>query len=113
MHPMLQHNLLVIYRSFKRFKSAFFINLLGLSAGLACTLLICLWVADEWSFDKFHRHDARLYQVMETSSEGGKVIVHDGTQGLLGQAMAKDLPEVEAAVSILNLAKHGMRIPFS
>ncbi len=109
---MFQHNFLVIYRSFKRFKSAFFINLLGLTAGLTCAFLIYLWVNDELSFDKFHARDAQLFQVMEISSEGGKKVVHDGTQGLLGQSMAKDLPEVESAVSMLNLAKHGHRLPF-
>ncbi|MBV6440610.1 MAG: hypothetical protein EPGJADBJ_02282 [Saprospiraceae bacterium] len=110
---MFQHNLLVIYRSFKRFKSAFFINLLGLTAGLACVFLIYLWVNDEWGFDKFHARDAQLFQVMEISSEGGKKVVHDGTQGLLGESMAKDLPEVESAVSMLNLAKEEVPLPFT
>ncbi len=110
---MLQHNLLLIYRNFLRHKSTFFINLLGLSAGLACTFLIYLWINDELGFDKFHARDAQLFQVMEWSAEGGKKIVHDGTQGLLGVSMAKDLPEVESAVSMLNLAKHGHNLPFT
>ncbi len=110
---MFRHNLLLILRNFRRFNSAFLINLAGLSGGLACVFLISLWVHDEWSVDKFHTRDNRLYQVMETSAEGGKIVVHDGTQGLLGQAMAKDLPEVESAVSILNLAKYGNFLPFT
>lgn len=110
---MLQHNLLVIFRSFKRYKSTFLINLIGLSTGLTCTLLIWLWVSDELGFDAFHARNAQLYQVMEWSDEGGKKVVHDGTQGLLGASMVKDLPEVEAAVSMLNLAKHGHKLPFS
>ena len=110
---MLYHNLLLIYRNFSRHKSTFFINLLGLSAGLACTFLIYLWISDELGFDKFHARDARLFQVMEMSAEGGKKIVHDGTQGLLGASMAKDLPEVESAVSMVNLAKHGQNLPFT
>ncbi|MBK7940118.1 MAG: ABC transporter permease [Lewinellaceae bacterium] len=110
---MFQHNLALIYRNFKRFKSTFLINLLGLSAGLACTFLIYLWISDEVGFDKFHTRDAQLFQVMEWSAEGGKKIVHDATQGLLGQSMAKDLPEVESAVSVLNLAKYGQNLPFT
>ncbi|HRI61719.1 MAG TPA: ABC transporter permease [Saprospiraceae bacterium] len=110
---MFQHNLLLIYRNFQRHKSTFFINLLGLSAGLACTFLIYLWISDELGFDKFHTRDAQLFQVMELSAEGGKKIVHDGTQGLLGASMAKDLPEVESAVSMLNLAKYGQNLPFT
>ena len=48
---MLQHNLMVIYRSFKRFKSTFIINLVGLAMGLASALLIYLWVNDELHID--------------------------------------------------------------
>jgi len=110
---MLQHNLLLIYRNFVRHKSTFFINLTGLTAGLACTFLIYLWVSDELGFDKFHARDAQLFQVMEISSEGGKKIVHENSQGLLGESMAKDLPEVESAVSLMNLAKEEIALPFT
>jgi hypothetical protein len=61
---MLQHYFILIYRSFKRFKSTFFINLIGLSTGLASALLIYLWVHDELTMDKFHNKDNRLYMVM-------------------------------------------------
>ena len=53
---MFRHNILITYRNFLRYKSSFLINLLGLSTGLACTLLIYLWVADELSVDKFDRN---------------------------------------------------------
>ena len=44
---MIKHQLLLILRGFIRYKSTFFINLIGLSTALACTLLIYLWVSDE------------------------------------------------------------------
>lgn len=110
---MLKHNLTIIFRSFNRFKSTFFINLIGLSAGLACAFMIYLWVGDELEFDRFHIKNAQLFQVMEMSEEGGNKIVHETSQGLLGQAMAKDLPEVESAVSILNLVDQNIRLPFT
>jgi putative ABC transport system permease protein len=66
---MLKHNLLLIYRNFKRFKSTFFINWVGLSTGLACTLLIYLWVNDELSMDKFHEKNSRIFHVIEISPE--------------------------------------------
>ena len=69
---MLQHSLLLIYRNFKRFKTTFFINLVGLSVGLAGALTIYLWVHDEWSFDRYHATNGRLFQVLENqrSAEG-------------------------------------------
>ena len=109
---MFQHHLLIAIRNLQRHKSSFFINLVGLGTGLACAFLIYLWVADEWSVDKFHKKEKQLYQVMETSRENGQVIVHEATQGLLGESMTKDLPEVLAATSVFSLQKEGIFLPF-
>jgi ABC-type antimicrobial peptide transport system permease subunit len=97
---MLKHNLLLIFRNFKRFKSTFIINLIGLSTGLACTLLIFLWVSDELQVDKFHENDSRLFQVMENSAQADGIKTQPATPDLLGEALAKELPEVEYAVSV-------------
>jgi len=43
-----------------------FLNIAGLSAGLAVTMLIALWLNDELSFDKYHRHYPRIAQVMQS-----------------------------------------------
>jgi ABC-type antimicrobial peptide transport system permease subunit len=94
-----------------RHKGSFFINLTGLSTGLACTFLIYLWVTDELKFDKFHKNDSQLYQVMEKSTENGHVIIKEGTQGPLAEAMKKDLPEVIKAIPVLSLPKNGMKVP--
>lgn len=40
-------------------------NLLGLSAGLTCAIVIFLWVQDELKMDRFHEKDSRIYQVMK------------------------------------------------
>src|SRR6218665_3975884 len=62
---MTRHNLLITLRSFKRYKTSFIITLVGLSPGLACALIIYLWVNDELTVDHHHEKDARLYQVMQ------------------------------------------------
>lgn len=108
---MFRYNLLIALRNFRRHKGSFLINLIGLSTGLACALLIYLWVSDENSVDKFHKNDSHLFQVMERSTENGQEIVHEGTQGPLAEAMAKDLPEVQQAVPVVSMAKVGIRIP--
>ncbi|MBB2150447.1 ABC transporter permease [Pedobacter gandavensis] len=96
---MFQHHLLLIYRNFKRYKSSFLINLLGLTAGLCCALMIYLWVMDEMHMDKFHAHNDQLYQVMENEITATGINTRDATAGLLGESLAKDMPEVEAAVT--------------
>ncbi|MEP7107184.1 MAG: FtsX-like permease family protein [Ferruginibacter sp.] len=107
---MLKHILTIAFRSIKKHKSSFAINLAGLSTGLAFAFLLYLWIQDERSIDKFHVNDNRLYQVMEKSKENGLFRIQDGTQGLLSEAMEKDLPEVEKAVTVMNLSKEGMDI---
>ncbi len=97
---MLKHNLILIYRSFKRFKSTFAINLIGLSTGLASALLIYLWVKDELRMDKFHEKDSRLYQVMENVSENGEWRTMIESSGPVADALKADMPEVEYTAAL-------------
>ena len=96
---MFGRNWLLISRAFKRTKSNFVINLIGLSTGLACAILIFLWISDELAFDKFHLYDGRLYQVMVNERQGDQINTSDGTNGLLGEILKKGMPEVEYAVT--------------
>ncbi|WP_245804127.1 ABC transporter permease [Chryseolinea serpens] len=98
---MTKHAFLLLYRNFKRFKSTFFINLIGLSAGLSCSLLIYLWVNDELHVDKFNEHDEHLYQVLQNFYNEGDIGTGSGTQGLLARALADEMPEVEYAASVV------------
>lgn len=98
---MFKHNLLIIFRNIKRNKSSFFINLIGLSTGLACALLIFLWVTDEFQIDKFHEKDDRLYQVMLNFPRPNGIQTSECTPGLLAQALAEEMPEVEYAASVI------------
>jgi putative ABC transport system permease protein len=107
---MLKHIFTITIRSIKKHRSSFLINLAGLSAGLAFSFLLYLWVQDEKSVDKFHANDDKLYQVMEKSKENGIIRIQDGTQGPLSEAMEKDLPEVENAVTVMNLSTEGIDI---
>ena len=97
---MLQHTFLLAYRNFRRFKSTFFINLAGLSSGLVCALLIFLWVKDEMDFDRFHKNEGQLFQVMSNEQFPDGVKTMDGTSGILGEVLEKEVPEVAYATAI-------------
>ncbi len=89
------------WRNLIKDKQFSFLNLLGLSTGLACVLLIFLWVKDELSVDKFNVNDNDLYQVMKTSPNAdGTVTTYPSTQGLLGQSMQNELSEVQYATVV-------------
>src|SRR5690349_2845651 len=62
--PMLKNFLAVAFRNFMRQRLYSLINVLGLAAGLVCTLFIYLWVRDEWSKDKFHQDGEKIFQVL-------------------------------------------------
>ncbi|HLF34471.1 MAG TPA: FtsX-like permease family protein [Cyclobacteriaceae bacterium] len=96
---MFKHNLTISYRGFIRYKMSFIINLIGLSTGLAFGLLVYLWVLDEMNFDKFHKNDSRLYQVMENSHDPEGISTSDISPALLAKALSREMPEVEYAVS--------------
>lgn len=96
---MLKHYLLIIYRNFLRSKGYFAINLAGLTTGLACTLLIYLWVVDELQMNKFHALDSRLYQVMEHQQYAGEIMTTSSTPGILAETLKEEFPEVEFAAT--------------
>ncbi len=89
---MFKTNLKIAWRNLVKDKQFTFINVLGLSAGLGCALLIFLWVNDELSYDKFFANDDRLYQLMENNSEG--------SSGLLSEAVKQQIPGVEYAAAV-------------
>ncbi|MEM6525710.1 MAG: ABC transporter permease [Bacteroidota bacterium] len=96
---MLKHNLILAYRNFKRFTSSFFINLIGLSTGLACALFIFLWVNDEMSMNTFHEKSDRLYQVLEHQQYADHIMTTTSTPGVLAEALKEEIPEIEYAAT--------------
>ena len=94
---MLQHNLILTFRNYMRYKSAFLINLIGLASGLACTLLIYLWVNSELGIDKFHEKSDQLYQIVANNEGSDGISTNHATPALLPRTLAAEFPEVEYA----------------
>ncbi len=91
----------VIVRSLVRNKTFSLINLLGLSIGLTSFALIGLYVVDEFSFDRFHEKADRIYQVTISASFDGKTQKWNGVPNMTAPTLAKEIPEIEKAVRIL------------
>ena len=62
------------FRSFKRQRAYVIINILGLSIGIACSLLIALFVINEASYDKFNLKKERIFRVILNGKIGGQEI---------------------------------------
>ena len=110
---MLKHNLLLIYRNFKRFKSTFIINLVGLSTGMACVLLIYLWVNDELTIDRFHDNESRIYQILTNQHQTSQIVTLSQGPGLLGEALAQERPEIERYVTTTGVGSEMSRFTLS
>ncbi len=85
------------WRNIIRSKSFSVINIMGLALGLACSLIIMLWVNDEKSVDAFHTNGKYLYQVYERNYFDGKVTADYPTQGLLAEELKRVVPEIQYA----------------
>jgi len=94
---MIKNYLKIAWRNLKKDKQFTLLNVIGLSAGIACTLLIYLWVHDEMSYDKFFDNDSRIYQVMEHHKSGGEIQLSDESSGLVSETLILQDPEVEYA----------------
>lgn len=93
---MFKHNLVISFRSFKRFKSTFFINLFGLAIGLASALLIFLWVNDELYMDQFSEKDSdRHYQVLVNTAHPSGIRTKVMAPTPMAEAMESELPEID------------------
>jgi putative ABC transport system permease protein len=97
---MFKNNLKIAWRHLIKDRQFTLLNILGLSSGLACALLIYLWVNDELSFDKFNEKDSQLYQLMERRKSDGQVGVSDESSGLLGQTLKIQMPQIEYAAAV-------------
>ena len=72
------------------------LNLVGLSTGLACAILIFIWVQDEYGMDQSQGNN--IYHVMENRVKSGGIWSAPTTSGPMAEAMANEFPEVEKAV---------------
>ena len=94
---MLRNFLKVAIRNLWKHKGYSALNIFGLAMGMACSLLILLWIRDEKSMDNFHVKGDRLYSVFERQYYDGKISSGHYTPGVLPDEMKKVLPEVELA----------------
>src|SRR5215470_15580942 len=86
------------FRNLARNKVYSFINVAGLSLGLACAMLIMLYVKDEVSFDRFHKNVNNIYRIV---SERGKY--KSSLTGLLqGPRFAQNVPGIKSFVRVDN-----------
>jgi putative ABC transport system permease protein len=98
---MFKNYLKVAARNLARYKGYAFINIMGLAVGIAASVLIFLYVADELSFDRFHENADRIYRITADWSNKGDSRIHQlGTPHVLAKTIREKYPQVEALTQI-------------
>ncbi len=92
---MINNYLKIAWRNLLKNKTFSLINIAGLASGLACFILIALYVADELSYDRFNEKANRIYRINSDIVFGGNKLHMAVTADPMGAALKKDYPEVE------------------
>ncbi len=92
---MFKNYLKTALRNLARHKGYSLINIVGFAIGIACCILILLWVQDELSFDRFHVNLDELYRVVEEQHySDGTVFPIARTPYPAGRAFVEEYPEI-------------------
>ena len=101
---MLKNYIKITWRNIKRHKAYSFINISGLAIGLACCLIILLFVQDELSYGRFHAKPERIFRVVFSTNDDGTPTNANGSFGV-GPMLKKDFPEVIETVRIRKMGQ--------
>src|ERR1043165_8583210 len=98
---MIKNYFKIAFRNLGRNKIYSLINIAGLSIGLACAMLIILYVKDEVSYDRFHSNVGNIYRIVTQGiDKGGKGRKDPNTGYLQGPRFAENIPEIKHFVRI-------------
>ncbi len=98
---MLRNYLTVALRNLRKEKTYTFVNVFGLALGVACVLLIFMFVRHEWSFDAFHAKSDRIYRAWGSEDWGeGRDFFYTITPVILAPTLEETVPEVEQTARI-------------
>src|SRR6185312_14965697 len=97
---MLQNYFKTIWRSLLKNKFYSFINIIGLTIGMASAILILLWIRNEVGHDRFYEKTDRIYLINSRDKVNGKLNAWHTTSVPLGTALRSGYPEVEDVVRL-------------
>lgn len=97
---MFQNDFKIAFRNLVKYRAYSWINILGLSLGIACCILIFTTIAYEFSFDNFHENADRIHRLILKRTVEGQTQEMASAGGPVGPTLIQDFPEVTGAVRI-------------
>ena len=92
---MISHYIKIAFRYLMRHKGHSAINITGLAIGIACCILIMVYVKSEFSYDKFHAKSDRIYRAWLHEKYDGQEFINTVTPIPLGPVLHANIPEIE------------------
>ena len=99
---MVKHYFKVTFRHIRKHILISILNISGLAIGIACFVLIMLYVNHELNYDRYNEYFADIYRVGVDAKVGNTVIKQTGTPAPMPAAMYEEYPEIRAITRILD-----------
>ncbi len=100
---MFKNYLVFSSRLIKRDKFHYFLNFLGLSTGIACCIIIMLFLRNELTYDQHHKNADRIYRISSNYVTSDKPLLYAVTSPALGPRLKEEYPEIEDFARIFPL----------
>jgi len=97
----------IAFRNFLRHKGFSLINISGLTLGLACAILILIWIQHELSYDGFHTEADRIHRIILNYGKKDSFGPHG--PGALSQALKEQYPEIADSARFFFVNKNPLR----
>ena len=111
---MLKNYIKIAFRCMVHDKAYSLINIVGLSVGVTCCLLLALYIQDEMSFDKHHKDVENIYRVTSIMGEKADNKVMRSTSPPIVWGIKDEIPEIDVVTRLVNppgvsqnLIRHG------
>jgi putative ABC transport system permease protein len=91
---MIRNYLKIAWRNLLKNRGFSLTNILGLTIGISCTILIALWVNDELNYDKFHHHYENIYKVYANRDFKNQMFTDPNMVLPLANALQNSTPQV-------------------
>jgi putative ABC transport system permease protein len=98
---MFMNYLRVAWRNIKRHKGYSLINIAGFAIGMACCLLILIYVHQEVSYDRYHKDGERIYRIAQDIRTPTSNRVFASVSPMIALTLKTDFPQVEKAARII------------
>lgn len=99
-------------RVFSAQKSYTFLNIIGLSVGMACAILLALYLEHELSYDKHNANYEKIVRVNHEIDSGSNVTLHAQVSHFLGPLLVREYPQIENFVSFRRASQRASMLKY-